>query len=588
MRRVILLAAGVLLAAFVQVAAPALSTTPWIPRAVDFELAVPATSGHAARAAVAAGHTVLTPVLRPAKRFDLVGFRWRTPVRANVRVRLHKAGGRWSHWMTAGDAEDHSHRLYGTEPVWAKDSDALQVRVPRALKGFRAHFVNTTGSATAADRARTAIRSAVHSAFVSLALPVARAAGAHVADGVPAIVPRSAWGADQCKPRNDPSYGEVDVALVHHTESSNDYSPADSKAIVLAICRYHRNSNGWSDIGYNFLVDRYGTIFEGRQGGTTKPVIGAQAQGYNSHSTGISVIGSFMTSPPPPAATTAVAQLIRWKLGLTNTPTQGTTTLISGGGSLNAHPYGAKVVMNRISGHRDGDSTDCPGDAFYAALPALRREVAGLPPATGLTAGAEQSQIVVGDPATLTGRLALPEGAPPAGTPIEVQRRTTTRHWLTIATVQTDATGAWSAEVRASTNRRYRALWRGDALHPIARSPSVLIHVIAQLTVGVTSGRVSAGHAARLHGTTKPKLRRVTLLISRRGHAAKYAAYATRKVTVKNGRWRLTLGFAKAGLYRIQASVKPDATTAGGNSDPVFVRKLSVSFGSGGAGAGAG
>ena len=62
---------------------------------------------------------------------------------------------------------------------------------------------------------------------------------------------------------------------------------------MLGICRYHRDSNGWNDIGYNFLVDKYGQIFEGRAGGSTRPVIGAQAQGYNSHSTGIACLGTF-------------------------------------------------------------------------------------------------------------------------------------------------------------------------------------------------------------------------------------------------------------------------------------------------------
>jgi uncharacterized protein with LGFP repeats len=106
------------------------------------------------------------------------------------------------------------------------------------------------------------------------------------------------------------------MAFIHHTVSANDYGPGDSAAMVRAICRYHRNSNGWNDIGYQFLVDKYGTIFEGRAGGIDQAVVGAQAQGYNTQSTGISSLGTFSTTGQSEAGLGALARLLSWKLAL--------------------------------------------------------------------------------------------------------------------------------------------------------------------------------------------------------------------------------------------------------------------------------
>ena len=110
---------------------------------------------------------------------------------------------------------------------------------------------------------------------------------------------------------------------MHHTVTANDYGPEDSAAIVLGIARYHRDSNGWNDIGYNFLVDKYGQVFEGRAGGIDAAVVGAQAQGYNSHSTGVACLGTFTEVAQTEAGMDALARLIGWKLALHGVPVAG-------------------------------------------------------------------------------------------------------------------------------------------------------------------------------------------------------------------------------------------------------------------------
>ena len=83
----------------------------------------------------------------------------------------------------------------------------------------------------------------------------------------------------------------MQLAFVHHTVNANDYAPEESAAIVLGIASYHRDHNGWNDLGYNFIVDQYGQIFEGRAGGIDQAIVGAQAQGFNSVSTGVACLG---------------------------------------------------------------------------------------------------------------------------------------------------------------------------------------------------------------------------------------------------------------------------------------------------------
>ncbi|TRO58659.1 N-acetylmuramoyl-L-alanine amidase [Streptomyces sp. IB201691-2A2] len=183
----------------------------------------------------------------------------------------------------------------------------------------------------------------------------------------PRIVTRRGWGADETLRERNFSYTKtVKAAFVHHTASGNNYRCAQAPSVIRSIYRYHVKSSGWRDIGYNFLVDKCGNIYEGRAGGVAKPVMGAHTLGFNTNSMGIAVLGSFGTANPPAAAVKAIAKLTAWKLGLFGANPKGKTYLKSGGGNL--YRKGKNVRLNVISGHRDGFATECPGGRLYAKL----------------------------------------------------------------------------------------------------------------------------------------------------------------------------------------------------------------------------
>ncbi|MFC8433750.1 peptidoglycan recognition protein [Streptomyces sp. NPDC057253] len=193
----------------------------------------------------------------------------------------------------------------------------------------------------------------------------------------PRIVTRSGWGADEkLRERKFVYTKKVKAAFVHHTASGNGYRCAQAPSLIRGIYRYHVKSMGWRDIGYNFLVDKCGNIYEGRAGGVAKPVLGAHTLGFNSNSVGIAVLGSYGSTKPPAAVVKAVARLTAWKLGLYGANPKGKTSLKSGGGNL--YPKGKKVRLNVISGHRDGFATECPGRQLYGKLGSTRTTAARL------------------------------------------------------------------------------------------------------------------------------------------------------------------------------------------------------------------
>ncbi|MEU9796523.1 N-acetylmuramoyl-L-alanine amidase [Streptomyces sparsogenes] len=193
----------------------------------------------------------------------------------------------------------------------------------------------------------------------------------------PRIVTRAGWGADEKLRERGHLYTQtVKVAFVHHSVTGNAYTCSQAPSVMRSIYRYHVQSMGWRDFGYNFAVDKCGNIYEGRSGGVTKAVQGAHTLGFNKNSMGIAVLGTYSSKKPSSKAVKAVAKLTAWKLGLFGRNPGGTTHLTSAGG--NKYKKGTKAKLRVISGHRDGYNTECPGGALYRKLGTVRGTAARL------------------------------------------------------------------------------------------------------------------------------------------------------------------------------------------------------------------
>jgi N-acetylmuramoyl-L-alanine amidase len=492
------------------------------------------------------GASGTTGVLRAPRRFDLLGIR-EGAAGATLDVRVRRRGGPWSPWVPL--AAGHDHRpdtgtgAHASDPVWAGGADELQLRTAArgaALRGaLRIHFVAVPAAAKRRGaRASTA------------------AAKTAQAGGPPPIVPRAQWGGDAVTPRADPAYGDVQVAFVHHTVSANDYAAADSPGIVLSMAKYHRDVNGWNDLGYNFVVDKYGQVFEGRAGGIDQAVIGAQAQGYNAHSTGIANIGTFTDAGQTDAALNAMARLIAWKLPLHGAPVAGQVVVTSAGGETNRYRSGTPVTLQRIPGHRDGDSTSCPGDMLYAQLPDLRARTAAIapavaPPATGpatLVMDPPAGAAAYGADLTVTGTLKRADGSAIAGQRVLVQKQGSSG-WVTVGRTDTNGDGAWSVAIawRAAGRVRARAAVPGSGTSATA---GVSVGCTPVLAAKARTTRVKAGRALTVSGSVRP-LAPVYVKVEQQGKDGRWRTIRTQKVAPKKAAFTARVPLAKPGLYRL-------------------------------------
>jgi len=353
--------------------------------------------GAAGRAAIsAAGRAAAAPAVAttddavtidPGLRFNLVGLICRPPAESGdvvVLVRTSLDGSSWGHWYSASlevAAEgDGSRPQAFTEPLWTGAARYVQVAArqaagrqaaPVALRDVKVVAINSSEDA---DPRATLLGVVRRTAAAVAGLEIVPPVSAMTTK--PTVVTRAQWGADESYRTGSPSFGLVKMVFVHHTGSGNDYTRAEAPAIVRAVYAYHTQSLHWSDVGYNFLIDRYGTVYEGRYGGVTNAAIGAQTLGFNTGSIGVSVIGTFTKATPPAAAVGALERLLAWKLDVHHVDPESTATLVCGYGQKYA--TGENVEFPVIAGHRDANYTDCPGGDLYTQLPAIRKAVAAM------------------------------------------------------------------------------------------------------------------------------------------------------------------------------------------------------------------
>ncbi|PID53883.1 MAG: hypothetical protein CSA58_02365 [Micrococcales bacterium] len=295
-------------------------------------------------------------------------------VKANsVQVRARALDGSWGKWQTlpaddqegpdSDSAEYAGSEKRATAPVWVGDADAVQTRVV------------TDGSVSAAqvpadEQLELALVDPGRSAKDGTAS--GERMGAHGA-ARPAVIRRSDWGADErltCSDRA--AHPRAFAAVVHHTAGSNGYS---SKAQAMRQIRgdyaYHTKTRGWCDIGYNFIVDKWGNVYEGRRGSITSARIGAHAAGFNKGTVGIAILGTYSRSTPPARTQAAVANVIAWRLSKYGAQPNSRVNYVPGAGSVK-FPAGRQVNVPRVMGHRDVGLTSCPGTAAYRTLGGIR------------------------------------------------------------------------------------------------------------------------------------------------------------------------------------------------------------------------
>ena len=304
--------------------------------------------------------------------------------------------GTWGDWSTlhaAGDGPDPG----SAEAARAERAGAVQATEPVEVIGVEKVEVRASNVA-GVDNLEAALVDPGESPADAAAGATAGPLGtADAAVAKPAVVSRAQWGVDESLRSCTPSEAEsLKGVLVNHTANTNNYTRDQAPGLVRSIYAYHTKVNKWCDMGYNALVDRYGTIYEGRYGGLDRNIIGAHGGGFNTGTWGVSVIGNYDEVALQTAAQASLERLLAWRLGVAGLDPTGTMRLVSAGSTR--YTKGTAITLPVIAAHRDVSLTACPGRHIYDKLGTIRANVdrlAGAAPAPTTTSTSATTHTVV-------------------------------------------------------------------------------------------------------------------------------------------------------------------------------------------------
>ena len=307
--------------------------------------------------------------------FDMIGLLWDEGQVTKLWLQSRDPTGVWGEWIEVPVAADHDNDAGdgrpGSSPVYTGRSTAARFAAIGNFTGAEAMMIDTKALTPA----------------VGFTEPIAPTESPESAVGVVSppdpwwngasfVRDRSEWDTTGCRrPDAEYNFSTPQAIVVHHTASSNSYSEAEVPGVITGHCIFHVNGRGWDDLGYNFMVDRFGNVWEGRTASKTAAIQGAHTAGFNSKTQGVAMMGNFETSAPSSSHLSGLRGILNWLTGWHSVDPTGQVTLIAGSTNNGGWEGGEPITVPSIIGHRDLGSTNCPGSVFYGTFAALRASI---------------------------------------------------------------------------------------------------------------------------------------------------------------------------------------------------------------------